>query len=97
MTILEEARSRDMVIQPRSAPTQRDYTKCDVCGIPLEPDRMHVMIDNGNFIKNLFVCRRHRYVQVEFAGKTFVQERTDRELDHLSNQFRNGQLPEGWE
>ena len=25
----------------------RDYTKCDVCGDEMGPDKLHVVIDNG--------------------------------------------------
>lgn len=82
--------------QPRSAGA-RDYTKCDICGQDLDADRMHVLVDNGNIIKNVYAHRRHRYVEVEALGKTFIQERSDRELDHLANQFRNGMMPVGWE
>jgi hypothetical protein len=42
----------------------RDFTKCDICGIDLVPDRMHVMIDNGMVIRNTYCCRKHRYVKV---------------------------------
>jgi len=43
---------------------ERDFTKCDVCGDHLGPDRMHVMIDNGVVIRNTYACRKHRYVKV---------------------------------
>jgi hypothetical protein len=75
----------------------RDYSKCDVCGITLEPDRLQVMIDNGYQIRNVFCCRKHRYVEVDFNGKIYIQDRSDREIEHLATQFRNGQLPIGWE
>ena len=91
---------RDTVVYQNRTQTPyqaKDYTKCDVCGIAQEADRLQVMVDNGYQIRNVFCCRRHRYVEVTFNGKPFVQERTDREIEHLANQFRQGQLPEGWE
>jgi hypothetical protein len=83
----------------RTAPnnTARDYSKCDVCGITLEPDRLQIMIDNGYQIRNVFCCRKHRYVEVDFNGNTYTQDRSDREIEHLATQFRNGQLSVGWE
>lgn len=86
-----------MVYQQPRTNNPKDYTKCDVCGVDLESDRLHVMVDNGYLIRNVFCCRKHRYVEVEFNGKKFIQDRTDREIEHLANQFRNGQLPVGWE
>jgi hypothetical protein len=77
--------------------SERDYNRCDVCGVLLEPDRLHIMINNGHLIRNVFCCRKHLYVMVEFEGKKYMQERTDRELEHLSNQYRQGRMPEGWE
>lgn len=55
----------------------RDFTKCDVCGDTLGPDRMHVIIDNGVVIRNTYACRRHRYVKVtsELGG--------NRQSDHI--------------
>ena len=76
---------------------ERDYNKCDVCGITLEADRLHIMVNNGHLIRNIFCCRKHLYVSVEFEGKKYIQERTDRELEHLANQYRNGRLDTGWE
>ena len=82
---------------PRTPMNDRDYSKCDVCGIDLEPDRMHVMVDNGMIIRNVYCCRKHRYVTVTFDGQDFVQTRTDREIENLHLQFRNGKLAVGWE
>ena len=77
--------------------TERDYTKCDVCGIALEADRLHIMVNNGHLIRNIFCCRKHLYVSVEFESKKYIQERTERELEHLANQYRQGRLEQGWE
>lgn len=56
---------------------ERDFTRCDICGIPLTPDRMHVQIDNGVVIRNTYACRQHRYVKVvsELGG--------DRSPEHI--------------
>lgn len=43
----------------------RDFSRCDVCGDHLEPDRLHIMIDNGLTIRNTYCCRKHRYVRVD--------------------------------
>jgi len=88
-----------MVFQSRTPTSNanRDYSKCDVCGIPLDTDRLHIMVDNGYLIRNVFCCRKHRYVEVDFGEKTYIQDRSDREIEHLANQFRNGQLQVGWE
>jgi hypothetical protein len=43
---------------------ERDYTRCDICGVILTPDRMHIIIDNGVVIRNTYCCRKHRYVKV---------------------------------
>jgi hypothetical protein len=67
----------------------KDYTKCD--------DRLHIMIDNGLIIRNIYCCPRHRYRTVEYSGKDFIQERTDREIDNLAYKFKNRELPLGWE
>lgn len=75
----------------------RDFTVCDVCGVDLPIDSMHVMIDNGYLIRNVFCCRKHRYVTVLYNNKEFVQERTDRELERLAQKFRSGELQVGWE
>ena len=42
----------------------RDFSHCDVCGVDITPDRMHIMIDNGLTIRNTYACRKHRYVKV---------------------------------
>jgi hypothetical protein len=74
-----------------------DYTKCGVCGLPLEKDRMHILIDNGRVMRHTYAHRRHRYVEVNLTHTTQVQTRTDLEIEHLAFLFRLGQLKEGWE
>jgi hypothetical protein len=75
----------------------KDYTKCDVCGSDIPVDRLHIMIDNGLIIRNIYCCPRHRYRTVTYGGKDFIQERTDREIDNLAFKFKNKELPLGWE
>jgi len=75
----------------------KDYTKCDVCGDDIPVDRLHIMIDNGLIIRNIYCCPRHRYRTVTYSGKDFIQERTDREIENLAFKFKNRELPVGWE
>lgn len=86
---------------------QRDYSKCDVCGQGLGPDKLHVVIDNGHVTRHTYCCRRHRYIMVGLSAKqrggyadTFppqVQERSDLEIEGLASAFREGKLEVGWE
>lgn len=79
------------------------YDWCWVCGLPLGPDKMHVLIDNGRVTRHTYCCRKHRYVVVdvphphENAGCTMVQQRTDLEVESLAMAFRSGELKAGWE
>jgi len=81
----------------KEAFTQKDYSKCDVCGDPIPIDKLHIMIDNGLTIRNIYCCPRHRYRTVEYNGKEYIQERTDRELDSLAFKLRTKEIEEGWE
>ena len=47
---------------------ERDYSKCDVCGLPQDADKMHVVIDNGIVTRHTYAHRRHRYVVVPVPG-----------------------------
>lgn len=76
---------------------QKDYSRCDVCGGSIPTDRMHIIIDNGISIRSTYCCPKHRYRSVQYQGKTFIQERTDREIENLAYKFRSGELEVGWE
>ena len=76
------------------------YDWCWVCGLPLGPDKMHVMIDNGRLLRHTYCCRKHRYVVVEIGDPVVareVQVRTDHEIESLAHAFRAGELAPGWE
>lgn len=82
------------------------YDWCWVCGAPLGPDKMHILIDNGRVMRHTYCCRKHRYVAVEVPGTRTgtlgvaewrTQERTDLEIESLSSAFKDGKLKEGWE
>lgn len=75
------------------------YDWCWICGAPLGPDKMHVLIDNGRVVRHTYCCRKHRYVVVLLADKvtTQVQTRTDHEIEALSWAFKDGTLKPGWE
>lgn len=73
------------------------YDWCWVCGKPLGPDRMHVMIDNGVVTRHTYACRGHRYVIVRVGNHDEVQTRTDYEIESLAHSFRFGELKPGWE
>jgi hypothetical protein len=75
----------------------RDFTRCEVCGGTIPIDRMHIMIDNGISIRSTYCCPKHRYRTVEYAGKSFIQERTDREIENLAFKFKGGELKPNWE
>jgi hypothetical protein len=76
---------------------EHDYTKCDVCGIDLGPDKMHIVIDNGRLTRHVYCCRKHRYVGVDTLYGVQVQQRTDSEIESLSWAFKDGKLVKGWE
>jgi len=74
--------------------------KCNVCGIEMGPDQLHVLIDNGHVMRHTYCCRKHRYVAVEVAASGMgpvIQERSDREIESLAHAFRMGRLRIGWE
>lgn len=85
----------------------RDYSKCDVCGEDIGPDKLRITIDNGHIARHTYAHRRHRYVIVELRtaqrhglADVFgpqIQTRTDAEIEHLGFEFRAGKLKVGWE
>ena len=81
----------------------KDYTKCEVCGLGMGVDKLHIVIDNGRVMRHTYCCRKHRYVMVappgQFEGgvRAQVQSRTDLEIESLAHAFRLGELPLGWE
>lgn len=90
----------------KQMPGESIYDWCWVCGLPLGPDKMHVMIDNGRVLRHTYCCRKHRYVVVEVTttkvpGATVVdrmiQTRSDSEIENLAWAFKDGKLEAGWE
>ena len=75
----------------------QDYTLCDVCSLPIGPDKIHIVIDNGHFVRHTYAHRRHRYVRVEAFNTEHTQERTDLEIETLAHARRAGELAVGWE
>jgi hypothetical protein len=43
----------------------RDYSKRDVCGADLGPDKIHIMIDNGRVARHTYCCLSGRQRSVE--------------------------------
>jgi hypothetical protein len=86
-----------MMLERKIRMYDRDFTHCEVCGTDMPPDRLHVIIDNGIAIRSTYCCPKHRYRTVEYVGKAFVQERTDREIENLAFKFRAGELKPSWE
>jgi len=75
-----------------------DYSKCEVCGEDIGPDKMHIVIDNGRVTRHTYAHRRHRYVVVTLGDTVSkIQERTDLEIESLASAFRFGKLQKGWE
>lgn len=79
-------------------PSESVYDWCWVCGMPLGPDKMHVMIDNGRLPRHTYCCRKHRYVKVDVGlREPMLQTRSDYEIESLSMAFKSGALKPGWE
>ena len=74
-----------------------DYSKCQVCGLDLGPDRLKIVIDNGRIFRHTHAHRRHRYVEVQVGSRTKIATRTDLEIESLAHAFRAGELAVGWE
>lgn len=78
----------------------KDYSKCDVCGLSIGPDKLHITIDNGRVMRHTYAHRRHRYVLVVLGSlgqHSQIQERTDQEIEGLAMALRAGELEVGWE